>query len=76
MPLGELFDLERAAEYCAKINRWSFFVSSEVYSILFQSLRCNTNVSEALQRPWSLCKSSKSSYNFLIFCSGDLHENY
>jgi hypothetical protein len=34
MPLGELFDLERAAEYCEKINRWSFFVSSEVCSIL------------------------------------------
>jgi hypothetical protein len=30
MPIGEIFNLERAAEYCAEIGRWSFFVSSEV----------------------------------------------
>ncbi|OTA91783.1 hypothetical protein M434DRAFT_75674 [Hypoxylon sp. CO27-5] len=28
-PIGELFDLERLAEYCREQGRWSFFVSSE-----------------------------------------------
>jgi kynurenine formamidase len=28
MPIGEYFDLEGVAEYCAKTNRWSFFLSS------------------------------------------------
>lgn len=28
-PIGELFDLERLAEYCKEQGRWSFFVSSE-----------------------------------------------
>ncbi|PKX96603.1 uncharacterized protein P174DRAFT_438388 [Aspergillus novofumigatus IBT 16806] len=28
MPIGEYFDLEGVAEYCAKMNRWSFFLSS------------------------------------------------
>lgn len=28
MPIGEYFDLEKVAEYCAKMNRWSFFLSS------------------------------------------------
>ncbi|KAF2111849.1 putative cyclase-domain-containing protein [Lophiotrema nucula] len=27
-PIGELFDLERLAEICARKNRWTFFVSS------------------------------------------------
>ncbi|KAF2084970.1 hypothetical protein K490DRAFT_47933 [Saccharata proteae CBS 121410] len=29
-PIGELFDLEKLAEYCKNIGRWSFFVTSEV----------------------------------------------
>jgi hypothetical protein len=28
-PLGELFHLEKLAEYCEKVKRWSFFVVSE-----------------------------------------------
>ncbi|KAI0834568.1 hypothetical protein F5Y06DRAFT_289666 [Hypoxylon sp. FL0890] len=28
-PIGELFDLEKLAEYCKAQGRWSFFVSSE-----------------------------------------------
>ncbi|KAH7357952.1 hypothetical protein B0T11DRAFT_319149 [Plectosphaerella cucumerina] len=28
MPIGEMFDLERLAETCKKLNRWAFFVSS------------------------------------------------
>ena len=32
-PIGELFDLEKLAEHCKKINRWSFFVSSEVCNV-------------------------------------------
>jgi kynurenine formamidase len=28
MPIGEYFDLEGVAEYCAKMKRWSFFLSS------------------------------------------------
>lgn len=28
MPIGELFDLERLAEKCKELNRWSFFISS------------------------------------------------
>ncbi|EFY91156.1 hypothetical protein MAC_02827 [Metarhizium acridum CQMa 102] len=28
MPIGELFDLERLSEECAKRNRWTFFFSS------------------------------------------------
>ncbi|GAB7361934.1 hypothetical protein MBLNU230_g1972t1 [Neophaeotheca triangularis] len=29
MPIGELFDLEKLSEHCAKVGRWSFFVASE-----------------------------------------------
>lgn len=28
MPIGELFDLERLAEECRKLEKWSFFFSS------------------------------------------------
>jgi hypothetical protein len=35
-PIGELFDLEKLAEHCGKVKRWSFFVTSEV---------CNVSVS-------------------------------
>lgn len=28
VPIGEMFDLERLAELCKKLNRWSFFVTS------------------------------------------------
>jgi hypothetical protein len=33
MPIGELFDLEKLAEYCKKEKRWSFFVASEVCNV-------------------------------------------
>lgn len=33
MPIGELFDLEKLAEYCKTEGRWSFFVSSEVCNV-------------------------------------------
>ena len=33
MPIGELFDLEALASYCTKINRWSFFMTSEVCNV-------------------------------------------
>jgi hypothetical protein len=33
MPIGELFDLEKLAEYCKKEKRWSFFVTSEVCNV-------------------------------------------
>ena len=33
MPIGELFDLEKLAEYCKNIGRWSFFLSSEVCKV-------------------------------------------
>ena len=32
-PIGELFDLENLSDHCRKINRWSFFVSSEVCNV-------------------------------------------
>lgn len=32
-PIGELFDLEKLADHCKKMNRWSFFVSSEVCNV-------------------------------------------
>lgn len=28
VPIGEMFDLERLAELCKRLNRWTFFVSS------------------------------------------------
>ncbi|KAF2451220.1 hypothetical protein P171DRAFT_348151, partial [Karstenula rhodostoma CBS 690.94] len=28
VPIGEMFDLERLAELCKKLDRWSFFVTS------------------------------------------------
>lgn len=28
VPIGEMFDLERLAELCKKLNRWTFFVTS------------------------------------------------
>jgi hypothetical protein len=33
MPIGELFDLEKLADYCKKEKRWSFFVTSEVCNV-------------------------------------------
>ncbi|KAK4697777.1 hypothetical protein P7C71_g356, partial [Lecanoromycetidae sp. Uapishka_2] len=33
MPIGELFDLEKLSEHCKKVNRWSFFTSSEVCNV-------------------------------------------
>lgn len=27
-PIGELFDLDDLAERCARLNRWSFFITS------------------------------------------------
>jgi hypothetical protein len=33
MPIGELFDLEKLAEHCQKVKRWSFFVTSEVCNV-------------------------------------------
>ena len=30
MPIGEMFDLEGLAQHCEKVNRWSFFLTSEV----------------------------------------------
>jgi hypothetical protein len=32
-PIGELFDLEKLAEHCKQIDRWSFFVTSEVCNV-------------------------------------------
>ena len=32
-PIGELFDLEKLSEHCAKEKRWSFFVTSEVVNV-------------------------------------------
>ncbi|KAF1812964.1 hypothetical protein P152DRAFT_458138 [Eremomyces bilateralis CBS 781.70] len=32
-PIGELFDLEALAEQCKKLNRYSFFVTSEVCNV-------------------------------------------
>jgi len=32
-PIGELFDLEKLAQHCLKVNRWSFFVTSEVCNV-------------------------------------------
>jgi len=32
-PIGELFDLEKLAEHCKNVNRWSFFVTSEVCNV-------------------------------------------
>lgn len=33
LPIGELFDLEKLSEHCKEVNRWSFFVSSEVCNV-------------------------------------------
>lgn len=33
MPIGELFDLEELASHCKRLNRWSFFVTSEVCNV-------------------------------------------
>ncbi|QDS75768.1 hypothetical protein FKW77_008723 [Venturia effusa] len=32
-PIGELFDLEKLAEECKRLGRWSFFVTSEVCNV-------------------------------------------
>jgi len=32
-PIGELFDLEKLAEYCKEVKRYSFFVTSEVCNV-------------------------------------------
>jgi hypothetical protein len=36
-PIGELFDLEKLAEHCKAVKRWSFFVTSEVCNVWFLS---------------------------------------
>lgn len=28
VPIGEMFDLERLAALCEKLNRWTFFITS------------------------------------------------
>ncbi|KAH7240763.1 uncharacterized protein BKA55DRAFT_648869 [Fusarium redolens] len=33
MPIGELFDLERLAETCKQLNRWTFFMSSTPFNM-------------------------------------------
>ncbi|KAG9252398.1 uncharacterized protein F5Z01DRAFT_226586 [Emericellopsis atlantica] len=33
MPIGELFDLERLAQTCQELGRWSFFVSSSPFNM-------------------------------------------
>ncbi|KAF2724576.1 hypothetical protein K431DRAFT_217609 [Polychaeton citri CBS 116435] len=33
MPIGELFDLEKLAEYCEQVGRYSFFVMSEPVNV-------------------------------------------
>lgn len=33
LPIGELFDLEKLSEHCKEVDRWSFFVSSEVCNV-------------------------------------------
>ncbi|ORY56311.1 uncharacterized protein BCR38DRAFT_490610 [Pseudomassariella vexata] len=33
MPIGELFDLEKLAETCKELNRWTFFVSSMPFNM-------------------------------------------
>ena len=33
MTIGELFDLEKLSDHCKKVNRWSFFVTSEVCNV-------------------------------------------
>jgi len=32
-PIGELFELEKLAEHCKEVKRWSFFVTSEVCNV-------------------------------------------
>jgi len=32
-PIRELFDLEKLAAHCKKVNKWSFFVTSEVCNV-------------------------------------------
>ena len=32
-PIGELFDLEKLSEHCKKVNRWSYFIASEVCNV-------------------------------------------
>lgn len=34
MPIGELFDLEKVAKHCEEVNRWSFFLTSEVIRLV------------------------------------------
>ena len=33
MPIGELFNMEILADYCKRIGRWSFFLTSEVCNV-------------------------------------------
>ncbi|KAL8694634.1 MAG: hypothetical protein Q9218_000729 [Villophora microphyllina] len=33
MPIGELFDLEELAAQCRRLDRWSFFLTSEVCNV-------------------------------------------
>ncbi|KAI1335077.1 hypothetical protein F5Y15DRAFT_399502 [Xylariaceae sp. FL0016] len=33
MPIGEMFDLEKLAETCKKLQRWTFFVSSSPFNM-------------------------------------------
>ena len=37
LPIGELFDLEELSTLCAKMKRYTFFLTSEVMNVSFHS---------------------------------------
>ena len=40
MPIGELFDLEKLAEECERLKKWSFFFSSVPLNVSLRFNRC------------------------------------
>jgi len=58
MPIGEFSYLEKLAEYCQKVNRWSFLTSEVRLLLLFGKRLCLRLL--ALQRTWRCSKVSSS----------------
>ena len=65
-PIGEMFDLERLAETCELLNRWTFFVSSVPLKVSRDiQQKCDSKLIRETGSRWR-GKSAKCCGNFLV----------
>ncbi len=53
MPIGELFDLEKLAAECRRLNKWSFFFSSVPLNVSFWFIRGSKSRLTIIGSRWS-----------------------